>query len=290
MHLAIRAASRRPRLGIGQASTATPSSAVRHSSNVSADEFVKQSLGTQQGPQGSDHEPKEAPSVVIRKYSKTFWKVPTERSFVIKKYSKSFTKVPTETSFVIRKVAAPEERKSSGPTRRRPLEVGRGEIPTRFPITKHDDRHPLTVKSWRPPAQTWSKKPLDDSSRQCALNLRGIPLETTTKDIILSINDAVTEHKRDYRATNIADIVIRSKPDSSEELDVTINFRHPDGAQIFRRLAVQGKFKVRGVVPGLLGDDPQGEVIAQLSKQDRREYLESQQFRGIVRRTHLIYN
>lgn len=84
--------------------------------------------------------------------------------------------------------------------------------------------------------------------------------------------------------------MIRSRPDSSKELDVTINFRHPDGVRIFRRLADQGKFKVRGVVPGLLGDDPQGEVIAQLSKQDRREYLESQQFRGIVRRTHLIYN
>lgn len=156
-------------------------------------------------------------------------------------------------------------------------------------------------KPWKLPAKTWTEKPLTVFSRRRTLNLRRLPLATTIKDIILSIDNTVREHKVARRAALTADIVIRPGSDSSEEVDAVVDFLHPDGAQAFRDLAVHRKFKVHGVVPEVSLDDPRDpseipqpsggdEVVAQLSKEDRAEYFTSPKLRKVVRRTHLIYN
>jgi hypothetical protein len=154
---------------------------------------------------------------------------------------------------------------------------------------------------WKLPAKLWPEKPSTVYSRRRALNLRGLPLATTIKDIVLSIDNAAREHKGVRRASLTADIVIRPGSDSSKEVDAVVDFLHPDGAQVFRDLAVQGKFKVCGVVPEVSMDYPRDpskipqpsggdDIIAQLSKLDRAEYFSSPELRKIVRRTHLIYN
>lgn len=181
-----------------------------------------------------------------------------------------------------------------------PIEVGKDDAAqSHFIITKHDNRH-RDDSLWKLPAKKWPEKPLDFFSRPRALNLRRLPLATTTKDIIMSINDVCREHRVDVRSTPIEDIVIRSRSDTSERVDAVVEFRHPDGAQSLHRLAVKGKYKVLGVVPEVSLEDhkdpseisqpSEDKIIAQLSKQDRREYLESRELRKVVRRTHLVYN
>lgn len=273
MHLAIRAASRLPRPGIGQAFTATPTPAVRHSSNVSADEFVKQSVGTQESPHRTDDETKKPPSIKIKKVQKTFRKL-------------SVPALPWTPSM---------EKRVAPVSLGLPLAVRRVEAAPRV-IRKQIVRN----TEWKMPAKTWPEKPSTVFGPRHALSLRGLPLATSTRDIILSIGDAVREHNVDFRSTSVSDIAIRPRSDSSEEVDAAVNFMHPNGAQIFHRLAAQGKFKVRGVVPEVSLTDfedpsetpqPSNDAeTAQLSREDRREYLESTELRKIARRTNLIYN
>ncbi|KAG6361460.1 hypothetical protein INS49_009687 [Diaporthe citri] len=276
MHLAIRATSRLPRPGVGQAFTATPTSAVRHSSNVSADEFVKQSVGTQQKPHRRDDGTKNPSSIEIRKVTRTFRKLKT-REPEVADWTPSMEKRAPPVSLGL------------------PIEVRRVEA---APRTIH--KHIVRNTEWKTPAKAWSEKPSTVFSSRCALNLRGLPRATTTRDIILSIGDAVREHEVDFRSTSVADIVIRPRSDSSEGVDAVVNFMHPNGARIFHRLAVQEKFKVQGLVPeaSLTDFEDASEIpqpsddaeTAQLSREDRREYFESKELRKITRKTNLIYN
>lgn len=295
MHLTKRAASRLPRPRIGQASTATPSTVVRHSSNISADEFVEQSIGTQQKPHRRDNGTNENSSIKIRKVAQPFFKKVTASDFP---------------SIKIRRVEAGERNQPPSKAEQArpvllaetpPVEVEKDEAAQSHSIiTKHDNRHRDDSISWKLPAEQWPEKPLSVFSRPRVLNLRRLPLATTTKDIVLSISDVCREHRVDGRSTLIEDIVIRSRSDTSEKVDAVVHFRHPDGAQSLHRLAVQGKFKVRDVVPEVSLEDPkdpseipqpsEDKIIAQLSKQNRREYFESPELRKVVRRTHLAYN
>lgn len=295
MHLTKRAASRLPRPRIGQAFTATPSTAVRHTSNISADEFVEQSIGTQQKPHKRDNGTNKTSSIKIRKVAQPlFKKVPANDLLSIKIWrvgSGEFKRPPlmAEQARPVLLAETPA------------VEVGKDEgAQSHSIITKHDNRHRDDSISWKLPAEKWPEKPLPVFSNPRALNLRRLPLATTTKDIILSISNVCHEHRVDLRLTPIQDIVIRSRSDTSEEVDAVVDFRHPDGAQSLHRLAVQGKFKVQGVVPEVSLETPKGpfqipqpsedKIIAQLSKQDRREYFESRELRKVVRRTHLTYN
>lgn len=295
MHLTKRAASRLPRPRIGQAFTATPSTAVRHSSNISADEFVEQSIGTQKKPHRRHDGTKRTSSIKIRKVAQP----------LIRKMTAT-----DDLPITIRRVGSgeldqpPSKAEQASPVllaETPPIEVGKDEAAqSHFIITKHDNRHRDDSVLWKLPAGKWPEKPLDVFSRPRALNLRRLPLATTTKDIILSIGDVCREHRVDIRSTPIEDIVIRSRSDTSERVDAVVEFRHPDGAQSLHRLAVKGKFKVLGVVPEVSLEDhkdpseisqpSEDKIIAQLSKQDRREYLESRELRKVVRRTHLVYN
>lgn len=276
MHLAIRTASRLPRPGIGQVSTAMPTSAVRHSSTISPDEFVKQSVGTRQKPQTRDDETKKPSSIKIKKVTKTFRKLEA-REPEVADWTPSMAKRAPPVSLGL------------------PIEVRRVETAPRV-IHKHLVRD----TEWKTPAKAWPEKPLIVFSPRSALNFRGLPRATTTKDIILSIGDAVREHAVDVRSSAVADIMIRPGSDSSEGVDAVVNFMHPNGARIFHRLAVDGKFKVQGVVPEVSLNDfkdpseipqPSNDAeTAQLSREDRREYFESKELRKITRKTNLIYN
>ncbi|KAK7716222.1 hypothetical protein SLS64_003374 [Diaporthe eres] len=276
MHLAIRAASRLPRPQIGLASTTAPTSAVRHSSTISADEFVKLSVGTQQKPHRRDDATKKSSSTGVRKVRQTFRKLKT-REPEVADWTPSMEKRAPPVSLGL------------------PIGVRRVEVAPRV-IHKHLVRD----TEWKTPAKAWPEKPSIVFSPRSALNLRGLPRATTTKDIILSIDDAVREHKVDVRSCNVADIVIRPTSDSSEGVDAAVNFMHPNGARIFHRLAVDGKFQVQGVVPEVSLNDfkdpseiPQTSndaETAQLSREDRREYFESTELRKITRKTNLIYN
>lgn len=295
MHLTKRAASRLPRPRIGQAFTATTSTAVRHSSNISADEFVEQSIGTQQKPHKRHNGTKKTSSIKIRKVAQPLFKKMTANDDPLIKFrrvgSGEFDKPPSMAEQA-RPVLLAETP---------PVEVGKDEgAQSHFIITKHDNRHRDDTISWKLPAEKWPEKPLSVISSPRALNLRRLPLATTTKDIVLSISNVCHEHRVDLRSTPVEDIVIRSRSDTSEEVDAVVDFRHPDGAQSLHRLAVQGKFKVQGVVPEVSLEAPKGpfqipqpsedKIIAQLSKQDRREYFESHELRKVVRRTPLVYN
>lgn len=161
-------------------------------------------------------------------------------------------------------------------------------------------KHIVRNTEWKKPAKAWSEKPSIVFSHPCALSLRGLPRATTTRDIILSIGNAAREHDVDFRSTSVADIVIRPRSDSSEVVDAVVNFMHPNGAQIFHKLAVHEKFKIQGVVPEVSLNDfknkpktpqPSDDAeTAQLSTEDRREYFESTELRKIARKTNLIYN
>lgn len=269
MRLAICTGSRLPRPWIGQAFTAAPSSAGRYSSSTSADEFVKQHVGTDNSPRTTDHDSRKPSSFLA-----------------------------------IRKIAGPPYHKGSREKRAltslvhaSPIKIKR----IKNPLVRKDGVN--SPKPWKLPAQRWTEKPLAVFSRRRALNLRRLPLATTIKDIILSIDDAVREHKVAGRSALTADIVIKPRSDGSNEVDAVVDFLHPDGAQLFRDLAVHRKFKVQGVVPEVSLDDPrdpsqvphlqpsgEDEGIAQLSKTDRAEYFTSPELRKIARRTPLIYN
>lgn len=280
MRLAICTGSRLPRPWIGQAFTAAPSSAGRYSSstsakNTSADEFVKQHVGTDNSPRKIDDGSRK-PS--------------------------SFLAIRRVNSLVIRKIrgsplqeGSNEKRALTSLVHASPIKIKR----VKKPLVRREGVD--DPKPWKLPAQKWAEKPLTVFSRRRALNLRRLPLATTTKDIILSIDNAVREHKVARRSALTADIVIRPGSDSSKEVDAVVDFLHPDGAQLFRDLAVHQKFKVHGVVPEVFLDEPrdpsqvpqpsgEDEAIAQLSKIDRAEYFTSPELRKITRRTHLIYN
>lgn len=283
MRLAICTGSRLPRLWISQAFTAAPSSAGRYSSstsaeNISADEFVKQKVGTDNSPRSIDNDSRKPSSFL------------------------AIRKIKGAPSIKIRKKeVAPyhegsrEKRALTSLVHASPIKIKK----IKKPLVRREGVN--SPKLWKLPAQTWTEKPLTVFSRRRALNLRRLPLATTIKDIILSIDNAVREHKIAQRSALTADIVIRPGSDSSEEVDAVVDFLHPDGAQLFRDLAVHRKFKVQGVVPEVSLDHPrdpsqipqpsgEDEPVAQLSKIDRAEYYTSPELRKITRRTHLIYN
>lgn len=281
MHFAMRATLRLPRPPIGLALTATQSTAVRHSSYVSADEFVKEFIGTQQRSHKKDHETKKPSSPKLRRV----------------KVNKLIQKVPAKSlSWLLIRDRAPPVSIAKKP----PSEDGGVGAAPRLNITYQDNRISTNPKPWNNPAQRWPEKPLSVFSRQRALNLHRLPFATTTQDIIRSIDNAVREKKVDFRSARIQDIVIRPRSDTPEEVDAVVDFLHPLGAQTIHKLAVQGKFKVQDVVPeASLRDnkDPsempqpsEDEVIEQLSTQNRAEVFKSPEYRKVVRRTHLIYN
>lgn len=273
MHFAIRTASRLPRPWIGQASTTARSTAARHSSNITPDEFVKQSVGEQHSQPKRKHDTKKRSSSAIRRVQ------------VDQPWTPSM-----------------EKRAPFTPRPKNPIVRPVGVTP-HLPIRRHKVRDTGTIKPWKLPAERWQGKPPKVFSRRSALHLRRLPLETTTKDIILSIDNAVREHKADERSTRVADILIMHRSDSSEGVDVAVDFIHPSGAQILHDLAAKGQFEVQGVVPevsmGPFEDrsktqqpsEDAGDVkIAQLSEQDREEYFAAPELRKIVRKTPLMYN
>lgn len=134
--------------------------------------------------------------------------------------------------------------------------------------------------SWKNPDVTWPENP-PTASRPRVLNLRRLPLATTPEDIILSIDNAAHERKVSKSSTIIADIVIEPRSDSLDEVDATVMFLHPHGAQTVHVLAVDGHLKVQGVVPETFLTGPQKPPetaqpskdagTAQLPKVDRAE-------------------
>lgn len=326
MHLAMRAAFRLPRPRIDLAFTATQSTAVRHSSNVSADEFVEQAVGTQQRSHKKDHETKNPSPLEIKKEPAKDPRMreprpdlrmrrPPPPKLRRKPAEDHKTRNPSppeirkvQENIVFSKVTAKGDDWALFPARAPPAslpkishsEVREVEAAPHFNITRHDQRHPAKLENYRTPAARWPEKPFAVFSRPRALNLRRLPLATTTKDIISSIDDAFRERKVNFRAARIQDIVIRPRSDNPEEVDAVVDFLHPAGTEAMHRLALQGKLKVLGVVPEVslkdaedLSKIPQpseDEVIEQLSKQKPAEIFNSTEFRKVVRRTHLVYN
>lgn len=321
MRLAICAVSRLPRPWVGQAFTAAPPAALRYSSNtpagltedisaestsaqsISTDDFVKQVVGTTDSPGTRDGELEKSSSNVAKKASSrsVFRKVKGVPPRTKNKKAKRpgvFRKVPTGDAS---KEVQLEDGETEGPS----SIVGRSP-PTKSVIT--NTAFPLirkaTVESAEPyklPTKLWPEKPATVFPRRGLLTLRGLPLETTLRDIILAIDHAARNGKVSRRAALTADIVIKPSLDKSTDVDAVVDFRHPDGAKHFQDLAMKGEFRVCGVVPTASLDDPQDpskvphasegdEVIAQLSKVDRAEYFTSPEQRKIVRRTHLVYN
>ncbi|KKY35715.1 hypothetical protein UCDDA912_g04323 [Diaporthe ampelina] len=273
MHIAIRTASRLPRPWIGQASTTAQLTAVRHSSNITPDEFVKQSVGTQHGRLNQNDGTKNPSSLVIKKVQAKDlpWRTAME-----KRVAPRSLKIPP---------------------------IKGVELAPSSLVRSHKIRDTRYTKPWKLPAKTWQEKPLKVFSRPSALNLHRLPLAATIKDILLSIDNAVQEQKADKRSIHVSEIVIIPRSDSSEGVDAAVKFLHPSGARILRDLAAEGKLKVQGVVPEVSlshfqdpSEIPQpsedvGDVeIAQLSEQDRAEYFTAPELRKIARRTSLIYN
>ncbi|KAJ0109799.1 hypothetical protein J7T55_004349 [Diaporthe amygdali] len=269
MHLAIRTASRVRGACNCRVFTAAPSTGVRHASNVSREEFTKEVIGTVIGPK------KE--------------KADTKKSLRRHPDAQAGSKVK------VRRVQAPPHV--------RPEKKKKRKVPNRnydLFIRKHFSRTEIDGKPGRVSAQMWPERPLAVFSRRRALNLLNLPAATTAKDIILSLENAAHEHKISQRSDRAADIKIKPRSDSSEAVDATVDFLHPDGAQAFHDLAVKGQLKVRGVVPEVSLDDardpsevprPSGErAIGEVPDQDRAEFYSSPELRKIARRTTLIYN
>lgn len=321
MRLVICTASRLPRLWIGQAFTAAPPAALRCSSstlagntedtsaesisaeNTSADEFVKQVVGKSDSLGTKDGEGKKPSSKAVKKAKSgnAFRRVEAVQSRTKDK------KAEKPSSVVFTKVWIGNEKaqslddgveESSSIVDKPPPTQSKDTNSASPLVRRHDVRSP---EPWKLPSKLWPGKPAAVFPHRGLLTLRGLPLETTLRDIVLAIDHAARHRKASRRAALTADIVIRPSLDKSTDVDAVVEFMHPDGAKHFQKLAMKGEFKVRGVVPTASLDDPKDpanvsqasegdEVIAQLSKVDRAEYFASPQKRKVVRRTHLIYN
>ncbi|KAL1852514.1 hypothetical protein Daus18300_012112 [Diaporthe australafricana] len=167
-------------------------------------------------------------------------------------------------------------------------------------IRKHKVGYTRQKEHLNIPATMWPEKQLNLLSRRRALNLKTLPVATTPRDIIVSIDNTVREFDITRRSDRITDIVIKPRSDSAESVDAVVIFLHSDGAQTFYDLAVKRQFKVLGVEPEVSledAEDPskvpqqsEDKAIGELPKLDRREFFSSPEQRRIVRRTSLIYN
>ncbi|KAI3395025.1 hypothetical protein diail_1848 [Diaporthe ilicicola] len=326
MHLVARTASRLPRAWNGRASTAAPSAAVRHTSNITREDFIEQVVGPGTGPQGKGDKTKKSPSAHQNRDSPT-------RKRSRKRSSNLFRKVPvvdtdpspqgrgdqTDTSSLVYLARRPDNvvpfsvvrkvRTEPSVHAERALSEARGaqadpsstlmggvQEGSQTLIRKHE----IHKERWKIPATMWPGKPPNVFSPGRVLYLKRLPAGTTREDIISSIGDTVHGLDFIHRSVRIADVSIKSRLDNTEQVDATVTFVHPDGAQSFYELVSQGQVKVRGVAPEMLLEFPQdpsnvtqppeGNAVGELLKLDRAQFFKSPGQRRIVRRTNLIYN
>ncbi|KAG8170258.1 hypothetical protein KVR01_001003 [Diaporthe batatas] len=329
MRLVICAASRLSRPGIGQAFTAAPPATLRYSSNASAgntdsisaeitsaesttaesttaDEFVKQVIGTPAVLATGNSKGKKSSSNVAKEANpQNVFRVVAEPPRSIRKQAEgpsSGAVRKVQMKKIFRKVML-DDKEPENPSSivDKPLPMQSNDTKTASPLIRKAPVH--GTQPWRLPSKLWPEKPAAVISRRGLLILRGLPLETTLRDIILAIDHAARNRQVSRLEALVADIAIKTSVDKSTEVDAVVEFKHPDSAMRFRGLVSKGEFRVRGVLPtgpasfynpkdpSKLPQAFEGDgIIARLSKVDRAEYFTSPEQRKIVRRTHLIYN
>lgn len=287
MHLAVRTTSRLPRAWNGWASTATPSTAVRHTSNMTREDFTEHIIGTDSGSHGRSNETGNSslsrhgrdPAKGKRSWVVRRIKAPLLRKVGVKTDGSQGRSEDTEmsslplpgrdldtrrpSSIVVRKVqvkpyyqAKPASTEASSVPSNPSSTIGGGiQASSQTLIRKHTVGYTRQKEHWKTPAIMWPEKRLNLFSRRRALNLKTLPVTTTPGDIIMSIDNTVREFGIKRRSDRIADIVISPGSNGAESVDAVVYFLHPDGAQTFYDLAAQGQFRVLGVVPEVSLED-----------------------------------
>lgn len=292
----------------GLRSTAVaPWAAIRQSSNLSADEFIKQVVkekqenpqdGTDPSSSSTTHvdpgptptqsaKPKPSPSIKIKKIAVRF---------------RTCRNVGVENS-----IEEPQRNEAGKQlVRARPAEP----LARNFPVSDDEDSESGkgTAHQWnnrslvrKIPDSLMRKFPISGKknlSRPRIVVLRDLPPGTTAGDIIQALERAVDSNRLPYRAWRMADVQAEPRSGEDDEFSARLEFLHPDGARAVHDLVNIGHLQVRGVVPTsslarneatpkLSGDSGLG---IKGSGQDRRRYFASPVKQKIVRRTPLIYN
>lgn len=293
-----------------RSSAAAPWTAIRESSNLSRDDFIRQAID----------DPKEAARrKKKRKQTKsTELESPPPNKVRMVQSVVSFRKYDLDKTF--RKYGVNKTSNSITPEERQKAYAERQlvkRVPTTGPdpsLLKHipgyPDPEPLIRKyNMGGDRYSWTRKGAAPNGREDAPTiftfprprtavLEQLPPGTTCAEIVQALEDAVGADRLPHRVWRLENMRVDPALEGAESTTARVEFMHPTGAEALRFIVSKGQLQVRGVVPTVFleGDAPSPQPTSETgigivaSKQERQEHLGSHMQRKIARRTPLSYN